>query len=190
MDILDDNKQPKKNIARKLAKDWVFPLAIAILMATTIRTYALARVDVDGPSMCSTLQNKDVMFEEKISLLTSGLKRGDIVTFYSHDKERPSYIKRIIGVGGDTVEIKDGKVFLNNDELKESYLTKGTTTKCESGSWLKENVKYTVPKGTYFVMGDNREVSEDSRYFGTVKAKDIQGRVFVRVFPFNSIRTF
>lgn len=188
MNNLDDNTKKSKLSIRKVTKEWVLPLAVAFAMATTIRTYALSRVDVDGPSMCATLQNKDIMFEEKISMLTSGLKRGDIVTFYSHDKERPSYIKRIIGMAGDTVEIKNGKVYLNDNELKETYLGSSTTT--EGGTFLAENVKYTVPQGTYFVMGDNREVSEDSRYFGPVKAKDVQGRVFVRVFPFNTMRTF
>lgn len=188
MNNSEGKAQPKEISIRKITKDWVLPLALAFVMATTIRSYALARVDVDGPSMNATLQNKDVMFEEKISLFTNSIKRGDIVTFYSHDKERPSYIKRVIGLAGDTIELKEGKIYLNGTELNEPYLTKDTVT--EGGTFLDDNVKYTVPKDSYFVFGDNREVSEDSRYFGPVKAKDIQGRVFVRIFPFKSMRTF
>lgn len=174
--------------ARKLVKDWIIPIAIALVLASTVKGYALTRVDVDGPSMCSTLQNKDVMFEEKISKYTNDIKRGNIITFNSHDPIRPSYIKRVIGLEGDVIEIKEGKVYLNDKELRENYLNPGTTT--NEGDFLKINTKYTVPKDTVFVMGDNRAVSEDSRYFGPVKLKDIQGRVFLRVYPFNTIKTF
>lgn len=183
-----NKKKSMKNEIKKITKDWIIPVAFAIVLASTVRGYALTRVDVDGPSMFSTLHDKDVMFEEKISLYTHDIKRGNIVTFNSHDPLRPSYIKRVIGLEGDQIEIKDGKVYLNNKELDETYLSSGTTT--QGGDFLKEDTKYIVPKDNIFVMGDNRGVSEDSRYFGPVKMKDVQGKVFVRVYPFNSIKTF
>lgn len=184
----EDSKKIKKITVKKVTKDWIIPIAFAIALASTVRGYALARVNVDGPSMNSTLQNNDVMFEEKISLYTHDIKRGDIITFNSHDPLAPSYIKRVIGLAGDIIEIKDEKVYLNNKELKEDYLSTGTIT--EGGDFLKENVAYTVPKDSIFVMGDNRIVSKDSRYIGPVKLSDIQGKVFVRVYPFNSFKIF
>lgn len=185
--MLDKIKTNKFSLGR-ITKDWFIPLGIAIALATTVKGYALTRVDVDGPSMASTLKNKDVMFEEKISKLTNDIKRGDIITFNSHDILRPSYIKRVIGLAGDCIELKEGKVYLNNEELSEPYLSAGTYTGEEE--FLKENIKFTIPKDTLFVMGDNREVSEDSRCFGPVKYKDIQGRVFLRVYPWNTVKTF
>lgn len=186
--MADLNLKREKSSFKKLAKDWIFPAALALVLATTIKGYALTRVDVDGRSMDSTLKDKDVMFEEKISLYTHDIKRGDIITFNSHDPLRPSYIKRVIGISGDTIEIADGKVYLNNKPIDESYLSPNTET--NGGTFLNEEVKYTVPKDSLFVMGDNRAVSEDSRYFGPVKMKDVQGKVFLRIYPFNSIKTF
>jgi signal peptidase I len=93
-----NNKNGKKITAKIITKDWILPIAIALVLASTIRSYALSRVNVDGPSMQSTLKNNDVMFEEKISRYLHDIKRGDIITFNSHDPLRPSYIKRVIGL--------------------------------------------------------------------------------------------
>jgi signal peptidase I len=177
-----------KKTVKKITKDWVIPLAIGLVLATSVRTYALTRVDVNGISMATTLENKDIMFEEKISLYTDNIKHGDIITFDSHDKEMPSYIKRVIGLAGDQIEIINGKVYLNGSKLEENYLAAKTLT--FGDDFLQNNTKYTVPAGQVFVMGDNRRDSSDSRYFGPVKIKDIQGKVFVRVFPFHSFKLF
>lgn len=180
-----------KNIlesAENLAKEWGIPLGMGAAFAAVVRKVAFGRVDVDGVSMDSTLQNKDILFEEKLSRHIRGIKRGDIVTFKSHDPECPFYIKRVIGIGGDTIEIHEGSLYVNGEELLEAYLDEDSET--EAGSFLVEDEAYTVPDNMYFVLGDNREVSNDSRYFGPVKAADIQGRVFARVFPFHSFKRF
>jgi signal peptidase I len=177
-----------KKTLKKVTKDWIVPLAIGLVLATSVRTYALTRVDVNGISMATTLENKDVMFEEKISLYMDNVKRGDIITFNSHDVEMPSYIKRVIGLAGDQIEIINGKVYLNGSELNEDYLPAKTLT--FGDDFLQSNTKYTVPAGDVFVMGDNRKNSSDSRYFGPVKQKDIQGKVFIRVFPISSFKLF
>lgn len=92
-----------------------------------------------------------------------------------------SYIKRIIGVSGDHIEIKDGKVFLNNQELKEKYLSEGLRTDLGSYGVYSEVI---VPEGYVFVMGDNRGHSTDSRCFGCIPVSKIEGKVWIRFWPF------
>lgn len=183
-----DTDSSKKSKVMKEAKEWIISLTFAAVLATAVRAYALTRVDVDGVSMASTLKNKDVMFQEKISLYLHEFKRGSIITFDSKDKKQRAYIKRVIGLAGDQIEIKNGKVYLNGKELNEGYLSEGTTT--EGGDFLRENVKYTVPGNHIFVMGDNREVSYDSRYFGPINVSDIEGHVFLRAYPFSELKLF
>lgn len=180
-------KEEKKSLKRNII-EYAICLIVAFGVAMLFRTFVFARANVDGPSMMSTLKDKDVIFVEKLSLYTHAIKRGEIVTFYSGDAENNTYIKRVIGLSGDVIELKDGKVYLNGRELKEDYLAPNIYT--QGGDFLKENVKYKVPAGDIFVLGDNRPISKDSRYIGPVSLKSLNGHVVVRIYPFNSIRTF
>lgn len=175
------------NIGKEL-KEYSISIIIAFIIALTFRTYVFARADVDGPSMQNTLHTKDVVFAEKISLLTHNYKKGQIVIFNSHDSDNNSYVKRIIALEGDTVEIDNGSVYVNGKPVDEPYLSKGIIT--AGGSFLKEGEKYTVPSNHIFVMGDNRINSTDSREIGAIDYKDIEGHVILRAYPFNSIKYF
>lgn len=183
-------KKEQKSGKSKAAeiRDYIICIVVAILVASLFRTYVFARADVDGPSMMPTLKNKDVTYIEKLSLYSKSIKRGEIVTFDSGDPAHDTYVKRVIGVAGDELEIKDGKVYRNGQPIDESYLTPGTYT--QGATFLGENKKYKVPKGYIFVMGDNRKVSYDSRYFGPVSLKALNGHVILRVYPFNKIKVF
>jgi signal peptidase I len=127
-----------------------------------------------------TIQEGNSIFVEKISQKVDKLSKGDIIAFQSPVDEK-SLIKRIIGIAGDKIEIKDGKVIVNGATLKEPYILGGVT----SGS-----LSVVVPKNQLFVLGDNRANSLDSRYFGCIDTKAVEGRAFVRYYPFNEIRTF
>lgn len=175
------------NIGKEL-KEYSISIIIAFIIALTFRTYVFARADVDGPSMQNTLHTKDVVFAEKISLLTHNYKKGQIVIFNSHDSSNNSYVKRIIALEGDTVEIDNGSVYVNGKAVDEPYLSKGIIT--AGGSFLQEGEKYTVPSNHIFVMGDNRINSTDSREIGAIDYKDIEGHVILRAYPFNSIKYF
>jgi signal peptidase I len=175
------------NIGKEL-KEYSISIIIAFIIALTFRTYVFARADVDGPSMQNTLHTNDVVFAEKISLLTHNYKKGQIVIFNSHDSGNNSYVKRIIALEGDTVEIDNGNVYVNGKAVDEPYLSKGIIT--ASGSFLKEGEKHTVPSNHIFVMGDNRINSTDSREIGAIDYKDIEGHVILRAYPFNSIKYF
>lgn len=184
----EDKKDNDENKTLKEIRDFVIALVIAIAAAMIIRNVVFARADVDGPSMQSTLHNNDVVFVEKICLITKEYKRGQIIIFDSKNENHDIFIKRIIGLEGDKLEIKNGKVYRNGVELKEDYLNPGMKT--YGDTYLREDQVYTVPKGCIFVMGDNRTDSTDSRKIGPVNISDIKGHVIIRAYPFNQIRTF
>ena len=101
-------------------------------------------------------------------------------TYYVLEIKKTSYIKRIIGIAGDHVEIKDGKVFLNGEELEEDYLDDGVTTTMGTSGVFSDII---VPEGYVFVMGDNRNHSTDSRFFGCIPISKIEGKVWIRFWP-------
>lgn len=183
-DLEEDNKPKKKSEAMQYA----ISIFIALILGLLCKNFVLGRADVDGPSMLSTLHDKDVLFVEKISLYTNSITKGKIVIFDSHNERNEIFVKRVIATAGDTIELIDGKVFLNGNELKEPYLDSKTVTR--QGNFLRDDIVYKVPAGCVFVMGDNRENSLDSRVIGPVKLKDVKGHVILRAYPFNSIRTF
>ena len=122
---------------------------------------------VNGDSMMPTLKNGEMTAYIRI---VPEYERGDIVSVRMPSGEY--YVKRVIAVGGDVVDIKDGKIYLNGEELDESYV-QGTTEIPEGGI----TVPYTVEEGKVFVLGDNRENSVDSRTFGAVLIKEVQGKL-------------
>jgi signal peptidase I len=181
------SEDSKKGTRSKIL-EYLISIVAAFVIAFAFRQYVFARADVDGQSMQSTLHDKDVIFVEKLSLFSHNFKRGQIVIFNSHNYADDIYVKRVIGIDGDEIELKDGKVFLNGIELQEDYLDDGTVT--NPGTFLRENQKYKVEKNQVFVLGDNRGNSVDSRSIGPINVKDIQGHVVVRIYPFSKMRTF
>ena len=163
-------------------KEWIIAIIIAALAAFLIKWLLFDIIQVSGLSMVPTLHNNDRVAVEKVSLYTHNIKHGQIIIFDSGERGRGIYIKRVIGLPGDEVEIKDGSVFLNGDKLPEPYLKPDTYTDVP--------LKLKVPEGTVFVLGDNREVSEDSRYLGPIPIKSIKGHAICRIFPFNQMRKF
>lgn len=154
-----------------------------------IVTFVGQRTVVNGSSMEPTLHDGDQLIIEKISPKLGKLNQGDIVTVDVDDfKDVPEspIIKRIIGVEGDTVEVKDGKVYVNGDELKEDYINGNNTDVVR-----EQFAKVTVPKGSVYVMGDNRlpRQSLDSRTIGPLEIKRIGGKAILRFYPLDSFGT-
>lgn len=191
-EILDqtkvDNSSKDKVRIDKQIKEYAVTIVVAILIALALRNYVFARADVEGNSMLSTLHNRDVIFVEKLSLLTNSIKRQQIIIFDSKNAKGDIYVKRVIGIEGDQIEIKDGKVYLNGEILNEDYLDPGTKT--NTGTFLADKGKYIVPKDHVFVLGDNRGNSLDSRTLGPINLNDIKGHTIFRVYPFNKMRIF
>lgn len=164
--------------------EWVKVFGLAIVLAFVITLFIKPTL-VSGDSMLPTLHENDYLIINKIGYKIGEPKNGDVIVFKSdlekNDGTTKDLVKRIIGVAGDKVVIKDGKVYLNDKLLDETYLSEGMDT--------TGNVDIVVPEGKLFVLGDNREVSLDSRYeqVGLVDVNDVEGKVLVRLYPFNDI---
>lgn len=148
----------------------IIPYIIIVIAVVLIRTYIITPVTVDGPSMETTLYSNDIMLLYKFN--KNDIKRYDIVVFkYGNDR----LIKRVIGLPGDTIKCLDSKIYINNEEKSNEY---------GYGSNLQFS-QITLKEDEYFVMGDNRENSLDSRYFGPVTGEQILGTTDFIIFPFN-----
>lgn len=182
-----DNNQTKEHNGNlfKEIRDYAVSIGMAIVIALGFNSYVFARANVDGPSMQPTLHDKDNVFMEKVTTNLKNFKRGEIIVFDSKNENHDSYVKRIIGISGDKIEIKDGHVYLNGSLLKEDYLDPDAITEP-----ITPTTQYIVPEGHVFVLGDNRGNSTDSRVLGPINIKDIQGHVVVRIFPFDKMKVF
>lgn len=136
---------------------------------------------VQGASMDNTFHNGEYILTSKISYRIGQPQRGDVVVFHSPRNPDIDFIKRIIGLSGDRIRIEDGRVYLNGEGLDEKY-TSSKTMVYQNG-FLREGTEVTVPEGQYFVMGDNRARSSDSREFGFIPRSFVIGKVFFRYFP-------
>ena len=164
---------------KKLLKE-LYPYIIIVIVVLLVKHFLVAPVRVVGPSMEHTLLNGDIMILDKISYRFSEIKRFDIVVI---DSESSLIIKRIIGIPGDYIKYKDNKLYINDEYYKEDYLDGDTITGDFS---LKEITKKDkIPEGYYFVLGDNREESKDSRMIGLIKKEQIQGKAKLTLFPFS-----
>ena len=157
----------------KIIKE-ILPYVLIIIAVILIRTFIITPVRVDGASMDQTLEDGQILLLYKLS----NIDYGDIIVL-DEEKEGEIIIKRIIGMPKDTVSIKDNTVYVNGEELEEDYAY-GETSDYE---------EITLGDDEYFILGDNRPISKDSRYFGPVKEDEIIGKVIFRLWPFNKFET-
>ena len=164
------NKTNKnKNLIRE-----IITYVLIIVFVILIRTFVITPVRVDGDSMNNNLKNGEILLLKKYD---KSYKRFDVVVFkYGNDK----LIKRIIGLPGENVVYKDNKLYINNQYVEESMIEKNTYY-----FDIRELGFNIIPSGYYFVMGDNRTNSKDSRIIGFVSEKDILGTTNLIIFPFN-----
>lgn len=175
------NNSKKGNPFLRFIKE-IYPYIIIVVVVLFVKTYIIAPIQVNGISMDSTLKDGDIMLLNKLQYKRYGVKRGDIVVI----KNRGSHIiKRIIGLPGDNIKVEDNILYINGKEYKEDYLDKGTVTNNFSLEELFDTDK--VPEGTYFVMGDNRDDSLDSRILGFIDEDDIEGIASITIFPFDRL---
>lgn len=157
-------------------KAWVKDLVIAGIIAFFIINYVAQITKVHGACMLPNIMENDRIIVNKFTYLFTSIKTGDIIVFNYPEDPKKTFIKRAIAAEGDTVKIENGMVYVNEAKTDESYV------KSENRS--HENYgPVTVPKGYYFVLGDNRCNSSDSRYWGFVPKLYIKGKTFLRIWP-------
>lgn len=165
---------------KKEILSWIACFAIAIAAALFIVTFIGQRVEVDGHSMESTLQDKDNLICDKISYRFSDPERFDIVIIYPDDTKSKRWIKRIIGLPGEEVRIDtEGNIYINGEILEEDY---GKEVIADPGMAIEP---IQLGEDEYWVMGDNRNHSSDSRVIGPVSRDHILGKAFIRIWPFS-----
>jgi signal peptidase I len=180
------NRDPEKQSVQKPENPWVEgfkTIGLSVFLAIGIRSFVAEARYIPSGSMEPTLQINDRLIIDKISYNFRQPQRGDIVVFSPTDalkqqNFKDAFIKRVIGLPGETVEVKGGRVYVNDQALREQY--------------IEEEPEYsygpvTVPEDNYLVLGDNRNNSYDSHYWGFVPRDKIIGRAIVRFWPLNRV---
>ena len=166
-------------------------IVLTLVIFFVVQTFVAQPYQIIGVSMEPTLENGQYVLVDKLSPHVSDYKRGDVVVLqppagYGEEGNNVPFIKRVVGVSGDTVEVKDGAVWVNGAKLTEPYVYPGQVT-----SPLTSQTVWQVPKGDLFVMGDHREESEDSRLFGPIPESTVIGRAWLRYWggPFGLVQS-
>lgn len=176
----------------KAVREWVIVLVVALSAAAIIRVLVLQQFYISGPSMESTLVQDDRVLVNKLSYRLHDVNRGDVVVFdrittSGGVMEHDDLIKRVIGLPGEVVEIRDCEVYVDGRHLVEPYLDPADLAQTDlvQRCNVVDMAPQTVPDHMVFVMGDNRPESFDSRMFGSVEVGQIVGRAFVVIWPFS-----
>ena len=162
---------------------WVKTLASAAVYAVLIVTFGVQVARVEGQSMAPTLEDQDRLIVNKLVYRIGEPRRGDIVMLYYPLNPEKSFVKRVIAEEGDTVRIVDGRVYVNDIPLRDDYVPAEYRSHDDWGPQV-------IPEGYYFVMGDHRNNSSDSRHWGMVPKKYIIGKIQLRWWPVPSARVF
>jgi len=192
--------QIKNSVKRKspLIREWMETIIIASLLAMFIRSFVVQPFKIPTGSMRTTLIEKDrilvnrFIYGIRIPFTTVRFfkfkypKRGDVIVFNYPEDPKRAFIKRLIAKEGDIVEIKEGKIFINSEKFEHSEID--NIYYYNRGNYGLINQKVTVPKNSYYVLGDNSGSSRDSRYWGFVDDKYLIGKAFLIYWPLNRIR--
>lgn len=175
----EEKKKEKKQKEEKSALHDFIIYTLIIVFVILLRSFVVTPVQVSGSSMDTTLKDGQIMLLDKISYRFEEIKRFDIVVI----KENDSYIiKRVIGLPGEKLLYKDDVLYINDKETKENFKNQKT-----EDFNIKDLGYEKIPNDCYFVLGDNRKVSLDSRLIGCIKKEDILGKANIVIFPFNNI---
>lgn len=142
---------------------------------------------IKGASMEPNFPNGEYLLTDKVTYRFNEPKRGDVIVFKAPTENGDEFIKRIIGLPGESVSIKNSRVYINGKLLKEEYIPETNPT--YGGSFLSENESFVIPEGNFLVLGDNRPHSSDSRAWGTITKNKITGRAWVIYWPLKKAGT-
>lgn len=174
-----------KNIVLELTETLIVSFVVIFLIYRFVASMEV----VSGASMEPNFDTGERILVDKVSPLFKRYRRGEVVVLAPPNETHKHYIKRVVGVPGDTFKIVDCKVLVTTDaqkyEIEENYLSKGTCT--SGGANIQEGRSIRLKTDEYIVLGDNRPFSVDSRFFGVVTAKNLMGRVIFRFWPMNKL---
>lgn len=184
-DVKDNDEMQKndesvnKTSIRKIICEICLYIVLFVVCIYVVPNYVLQRTVVSGSSMLDTLHDGESMLVEKVSYRFKDPSRFDIIVFYPYgrDDKEDYYVKRVIGLPGETIQIKGKDIYINGEILEENY---GKDPISDEGIAIEP---ITLADDEFFVLGDNREISEDSRIFGPVKKSDIEGHAVIRIYP-------
>ena len=179
-DEMQKNDEPvNKTSIRKIICEICLYIVLFVVCIYVVPNYVLQRTVVSGSSMLDTLHDGESMLVEKVSYRFKDPSRFDIIVFYPYgrDDKEDYYVKRVIGLPGETIQIKGKDIYINGEILEENY---GKDPISDEGIAIEP---ITLADDEFFVLGDNREISEDSRIFGPVKKSDIEGHAVIRIYP-------
>ena len=184
-DVLPDpeiSKSRRRSNGTRQAIEWGVLIVGALVIALLIKTFLFQAFFIPSESMVPTLKVHDRVLVNKLSYKLHPVHRDDIVVFKAPPGSDPGIddlVKRVIGLPGETVSAHGGHVYINGGELKESYLPRDAQT--------SDFAPVKIPANSYWVMGDNRGNSRDSRVFGVIAKHNIVGRVFIRIWPLSRL---
>jgi signal peptidase I len=161
---------------RRELRSWTRDLAIALGLAIVVMIFLYQPVKVEGTSMYPLLSDQERIFINKFVYRFEPIERGDVVVFWYPLDRSKSFIKRVVGLPGETIEIRQGHVYINGEELADQYVPPGYLDGSNSTS-------HRIPADSYFVMGDHRDSSNDSRVFGSVPRQFIYGKAVFAYWP-------
>ena len=178
-----EEKKPK---ALRAIISIVIMIVAVLVLSVALRTFVFQPYQVPSSSMETTIMTDDMLFSEKVSYYFRQPEQGDIVTFDDPIVPSRTLVKRVIAVGGQTVNLVDGKVVVDGIELDEPYTNgKESYPLSSQASGVTVKFPYTVPEGYIWVMGDNRTNSQDSRYFGAIPVSSVTGHAALIYWPLN-----
>jgi signal peptidase I len=188
-----------KERVKSEAREWIESLIIALVIALFIRTFVIQAFKIPSGSMIPTFNIGDRIFVNKYvygaKVPLAGLRlpavkqpqHGDIVVFISPEDKKKDFVKRLIAVGGETVEIKEGRIYIDGRVVDEPASIRSVYY-LNGGDYGREGQALTVPKDSYFMLGDNSAHSRDSRYWGFVPKKNVLGKVILIHWPLNRMK--
>ena len=191
-----DEPTAPRSVQRRIrtSMEWVAVAIGALVVALLIKAFLLQAFYIPSASMEPTLHEDDRVLVNKLSYRIGDVQRGDIIVFEKPEGaggDIDDFIKRAIGLPGETVSFSGGRVFIDGQPLEESYVDGAETNSsrviegCDNEPAVADNC--VVPEGMVFVLGDNRESSQDSRFFGPIDEDTIVGRAFLKVWPFGDL---
>jgi signal peptidase I len=174
----------------KFLLEFIQSIVLALAVFVLFYLFVAQPNEVKGSSMFPNFKDKEYLLTEKITYQFGDPKRGDVVIFKAPPSEpcaadECEYIKRVIGVPGDKVMVKDGDVYVNGEMLTQNFLPEKVYT--SPGDYMEEGIEKEVPAGEYLCFGDNRPNSRDGREFGPIKRDTIIGKALLKYWPLNSV---